>query len=241
MQHTCPPEGPVLHLTGERTLPDIPDENYWFARHVAGYEHVCATIQPLSRVLDSGCGEGYGTARLAKRATQAVGLDCFGDAVIHAALRYPEATFVQANATAAPFPDESFDCVASLQVIEHARNASEYIRECSRLLRPGGTLVVTTPNRLTFTPSGRPKNPFHVIEFSASDLAELLYPAFGTVELRGIYDCHLGLADTLIEATLAGAQPPAWAQDAVLRSTPTDFTIAEANSDCLDLLATCTK
>src|SRR5690349_8566793 len=82
------PEGvPPLELTGERTLPDVPEENYWYRRHLAVYEWIAERVEGLS-VADLACGEGYGSDVLARRAAEVVGIDANPDAHEHARLRY---------------------------------------------------------------------------------------------------------------------------------------------------------
>jgi SAM-dependent methyltransferase len=161
-------------LTGERTGPGIVAENYWLRRHEAAYvfaqPHVAGQC-----VLDVGCGEGYGTALLAASGRQVVGVDYDMRTVTHAAARYPQAAFVRANLAALPVRPASVDALATLQVIEHVWNHPEFVRECLRALRPGGLLIVTTPNRLTFSPGlDAPVNPFHTREFTGAELSGLL-------------------------------------------------------------------
>ena len=82
------PEGvPPLELTGERTLPDVPEENYWFRRHLAVYEWIAERVEG-ERVVDLACGEGYGSDVLARRAAEVVGVDANPEAYEHARLRY---------------------------------------------------------------------------------------------------------------------------------------------------------
>src|ERR1700761_1385339 len=87
VQQNQPPGVPPLELTGERTLPDVPDENYWYRRHLAVYEWI-ATRVAGSRVADLACGEGYGSAVLAGKASEVVGVDANPEAHEHARLRY---------------------------------------------------------------------------------------------------------------------------------------------------------
>ena len=82
------PEGvPPLELTGERTLPDVPEENYWYRRHVAVYEWIAERCAGL-RVVDLACGEGYGSNLLAGRAAEVIGVDANPEAYEHARARY---------------------------------------------------------------------------------------------------------------------------------------------------------
>jgi SAM-dependent methyltransferase len=143
------------------------------------------------RILEVGCGEGYGTALLATAARDVVGLDYDALTIAHAAARYPQARFVRGNLAALPLPSESIDVVATLQVIEHVWNHNEFVGECLRVLRPGGLLLVTTPNRLTFSPGQEtPVNPFHIKEFTGTELAEIL--ARNGFEVRQTFGLHAG-------------------------------------------------
>ena len=83
---------PPLELTGERTLPDVPEENYWYRRHLAVYEWIAARAHGR-RVVDLACGEGYGSAVLARTAASVVGVDANPEAFEHACARYPQVSF----------------------------------------------------------------------------------------------------------------------------------------------------
>ncbi|GAB3907812.1 hypothetical protein GCM10029964_106590 [Kibdelosporangium lantanae] len=142
-----------LPLTGERTVPGVAEENYWFRRHEAAYE----ALAPYCRdavVLEAGCGEGYGAALLAEVARTVVGLDYDLLATAHVARTYPRVHMVRGNLVGLPLVSGSVDVVANLQVIEHLWDQPGFLRECWRVLRPGGHLLVTTPNRITFSPAG---------------------------------------------------------------------------------------
>jgi SAM-dependent methyltransferase len=153
---------------------------------------------------------------------------------------------VRANVATLPVRDGSVDVVASLQVIEHLWDQPAFLAECRRVLRPAGTLLVTTPNRLTFTLPNRPMNPFHYRELDPDALATLLEEAgFEITRLLGLrhgprlrrYDRLFG---SLVDAQLAG--PPAtWhpqLRRAVAAVRTTDFVLAADNLDaCLDLVA----
>jgi SAM-dependent methyltransferase len=233
-----------LPLTGERTAPGIPEENYWFQRHVIAYQWALPHAEG-KRVLDAGCGEGYGADLLAKTASAVVAVD-YEEPVIHRAQAlYPRVSFQQANLVALPFDAASFDVVVSLQVIEHLHSPQEFLTECRRVLRPHGTLILSTPNRLTFSPEGL-RNPFHTFEFAPDELRATIARAFGSVELFGTFHggrlrafeatIRQGLPERLI------AQPaPDWPdrlRAKVGSITPEDFVIRDRKLDeSLDLIA----
>jgi len=185
----------ALALTGERTLPGIAEENYWFRRHQAAYEFVAGLIEAGTieggRLLEVGAGEGYGAALLASRTGPVCALDYDPAAIGHLAEHYPQLRAVRANLAALPVAAATQDCVVSLQVIEHVWDHRQFLAECARVLRPGGRLVLSTPNRLTFSPGAgptdRPANPFHSHEFTAAELAGLVRSAgFGQLLLYGL-------------------------------------------------------
>jgi len=208
-----------LALTGERTVPGVWHENYWFRRHEAAYEFLLpyATVRS---VLEVGCGEGYGTARFAEVAGRVIGLDYDPAAVAHAAARYATPSFLRANLAALPVRDAALDVVATLQVIEHVWDHAQFVRECLRVLRPGGTLLVTTPNRLTFSPGREtPINPYHTHEFTAAELSELLTRCgFTDLDVRGLHaDARLRDLDAAHGGSFAHAQlaapPEQWSDE----------------------------
>jgi SAM-dependent methyltransferase len=209
---------PSLPLTGERTVPGIPEENYWFRRHEVAYRFALPFVAG-KRVLEVGCGEGYGTALLASAAAEIIGLDYDALTIAHAATRYPEPCFVRGNLAALPLPSGSVDAVATLQVIEHVWNHDEFLSECRRVLRPGGLLLVTTPNRLTFSPGlEAPVNPFHTKEFTAAELAGLLTGnGFDVAHSLGLHaGARLATMDaryggSFVDAQLAGP-PDEWSE-----------------------------
>ncbi len=232
-----------LPLTGERTVPGVPEENYWFRRHEVAYRFALAHVAG-KRVLEVGCGEGYGTALLATQAADVVGIDYDARTVAHAAASYPRARFVRANLAALPVPSESVDVLATLQVIEHVWNHREFVGECLRVLRPGGLLFVTTPNRLTFSPGlDAPVNPFHTKEFTAIELADLLVKH--GFEISAVYGLHAGArlagldgvhGGCFVDAQLA-APPDAWSDRLradVASIAATDFAIVSTDERDVD-------
>jgi SAM-dependent methyltransferase len=178
----------ALHLTGERTVPGIAEENYWFRRHEAAYVELLPYCADAT-VLEAGCGEGYGAAFIATRARRVVAVDYDRPAIEHVAVRYPEVAPVRANLAYLPVRSSTVDVVANFQVIEHLWDQDGFLAECLRVLRPGGRLLVTTPNRLTFTPnSDTPLNPYHTRELAASELDSMLRAAgFAVERLHGLH------------------------------------------------------
>jgi SAM-dependent methyltransferase len=243
------PDAESLPLTGERTVPGVPAENYWFRRHEAAYEFALQFAADQS-VLEVGCGEGYGTARLASAARHVLGVDYDSLTVAHAHRTYPQAAFVRANLAALPVPSAAVDLVATLQVIEHVWNHPQFVRECLRVLHPGGLLFVTTPNRLTFSP-GRdvPVNPFHTREFTATELAALLTKC--GFEIVAVYGLHNGPrliefdtrhGGSFVDAQLA-SPPDKWSEqlmEDVVSVGRSDFPILAADvhgvDESLDLI-----
>ena len=174
----------TLALTGERTAPGIWYENYWFARHDAAYRWVTASLPPTGRVLDAGCGEGYGAELLRLAGAHTVtGLDYEGTTLAHVRRVYPQVRVVRGNLVQTGFADATFDLITSLQTIEHLWEQPRFVGECARILAPGGTLVLSTPNRLTF-PSG---NWYHTRELTAAELTELVGPHFEITHALGLH------------------------------------------------------
>ncbi|MBS3939550.1 MAG: methyltransferase domain-containing protein [Actinobacteria bacterium] len=246
-----------LVLTGERTLPGVADENYWFQRHVVAYDLAVDLVRdlPATAVLDAGCGEGYGLAMLAGAgAARVVGVDLDATVVAHAAATYgtshPVVEVYAAELMSLPLDDGAVDLTVSFQVIEHLYDIPGYLRSLRRVTRPGGTVAIATPNRLTFTPgSDVPVNPFHTREFTAAELVEELTAAGLTVDrMLGV---HHGRRLQQLEATAGRAlpdlvgDPPSdwteWLRAAVHAVTPDWFTLDARDLDAsLDLIAVCT-
>jgi SAM-dependent methyltransferase len=189
LQRNQPPGVPPLELTGERTLPDLPEENYWYRRHLAVYRWIAARCGGL-RVVDMACGEGYGSAVLAERAAQVTGVDANPEAHEHARLRYSapalrfERGLVEEWDEGAPW-----DAIVFLQTIEHVTEPAALLRRFAGLLVPGGVAYVSTPNRLTLAPGGaeRSDNPWHVREYTPGEYRDLVAPEFGSFELLGLF------------------------------------------------------
>lgn len=188
VQRDQPPGVPPLSLTGERTMPDVPAENYWFRRHLVVYEWIAARVGG-QRVVDMACGEGYGVEVLARTAATVTGVDADAEAHAHAAARYGRegegVRFVLGDITR---HDEPCDAIVHLQTIEHVDDAEALLRRFAAMVGPGGAVYLSTPNVATLAGGAEHSgNPFHVTEYDAARFAALLDRCFGRVELRGLH------------------------------------------------------
>ncbi|HEX5254436.1 MAG TPA: class I SAM-dependent methyltransferase [Mycobacterium sp.] len=250
----------VMMLTGERTIPGLDIENYWFRRHEVVYQRLAERCVDAD-VLEAGCGEGYGADLIAGVARRVIAVDYDEAAVAHVRSRYPRVDVMQANLAQLPLPDASVDIVVNFQVIEHLWDQTQFVVECARVLRPSGLLLMSTPNRITFSP-GRdtPINPFHTRELNAAELTQLLIGGgFADVSISGLFhgprlremDARHGgsIIDAQIARAMAADQgvpwPPGLAAD-VAAVTIGDFDLVEADAgvgtghhidDSLDLIA----
>jgi 2-polyprenyl-3-methyl-5-hydroxy-6-metoxy-1,4-benzoquinol methylase len=182
------PEGvPPLALTGERTLPDVPEENYWYQRHLVVYEWIGARAHGR-RVVDLACGEGYGSAVLARTAASVVGVDANPEAFAHAQAKYTRPT-VRFERDMIETWTGDVDCVVFLQTIEHVQDPDAVLERVHGLIGPGGVAYVSTPNVLTLAPKGeeRSGNPWHVREYKPAEYRALCERHFGSVELLGLH------------------------------------------------------
>jgi SAM-dependent methyltransferase len=189
VQRDQPRGVPPLELTGERTLPDVPAENYWFRRHLAVYEWIGARVASL-RVIDLACGEGYGADVLSRSAASVVGVDANPEAYEHARLRYVRQNLRFERGLVETYgEDGSCDAVVFLQTIEHVQNPAAVLAHLAAMLSRAGVAYVSTPNVLTLAPSGAVKsdNPWHVREYRAGEFEHLCRSAFAHVELLGLF------------------------------------------------------
>ena len=185
VQRDQPPGVPPLHLTGERTLPDVPEENYWYQRHLVVYEWIAERVAG-AHVVDVASGEGYGADVLARRARSVLGIEPNPDAYEHARLKYPRVAF---RRDIAETFIEPCDAIVFLQTIEHVPDADAVLEHFAAQLSPGGAAYVSTPNVLTLAPPGAEKsgNPWHVKEYRAEEFRALCERHFPSVELVGLF------------------------------------------------------
>jgi len=143
-------------------------------------------------VLDIASGEGYGSAILAQVAASVIGVDVSAEAAAHAAANYASdrLRFLQGSALAIPIDSFSIDIVVSFETIEHFDGHDRFLSEIKRVLRPGGRLIISTPDRDNYSPVDQPANPFHVLEMTRDEFADLLGGHFAHVAVswqRAVY------------------------------------------------------
>lgn len=184
----------ALENTGERVIPE--DARKGFARinlvrHKVAHLYAIREIRAAERVLDVGCGTGYGSAMMAARMGEVVGIDSSPETISWARSKHraENLKFLAMPATALNFPDGHFDAAYSIQVIEHIEDIDLVLAEVVRVLRPGGKFIVATPNRVTYSPEGM-HNIYHVREYSAEELEILLATFFPETRVNGL---HAGL------------------------------------------------
>ncbi len=260
-----PPDAPLTApagaaegvLTGERTWPGIPAENYWFARHLACYRWAATQLATTTAVsshgsrqrafIDAGAGEGYG-CELLRTTTDAhvVAFDLDETTMRHLRHAYQNIIGVLGNLIALPFQDRAFAAAVSLQVVEHIWDPIGYLSELDRCT--AGPVIISTPNRPVHSPGlapgETPRNPFHVREFDAAELRALLARSSNTRSIA-LWGLHHGdriqrwehrngsLAEALIKADRS-------ALDFAETVTDQDFTISPSDgndSTAQDLIA----
>lgn len=251
LQRDQPPGVPPLELTGERTLPDVPAENYWYRRHLAVYEWIGARVIG-KRVLDMACGEGYGSAVLARGAESVLGVDANADAFEHARLRYTAQNLHFERGMVENHGEPgSYDAVVFLQTIEHLEDPVAVLAHFRTLVGETGVVFVSTPNVLTLAPKGakRSDNPWHVHEYRSDEFEQLCRGTFGMVEMYGLFHARKLRAHALalklgwdrVHPRLRVTKPfYDWFTPAIAASDFALRSAAEADLDkALDFIAVC--
>lgn len=163
-----------LIFTGERFHPDQAGEMW--NEHWHRY-HFVMPIVSGKKVLDVACGEGYGSALMARVAASVTGVDVAPKAIAHAEVAYgnrPGLKFINASCDALPFDDAQFDVVVSFETIEHIKTQDKFLSEIRRVLKPDGVLVMSSPNKTEYSDVRGYTNEFHVKELYADELANLV-------------------------------------------------------------------
>jgi SAM-dependent methyltransferase len=251
-----------VSVTGERVSTSEDGFNPTWQRHVAAYAAAAGLLPPDSPVLDLGCGVGHSFALLAPRETVGVDLDA-------EALDGQERRTVVADMRKLPFGDGEFASVLSVQSIEHVPDPEKVFAEVVRVLKPGGTAMFVTPNRLTFARADEIIDPYHYREYSPDELRSVCSGVFSHVEISGLFGSprYLELVDEqkaaldkllrkdplrlrrlvpmkarqkLYDRMLTRARRVDDPRAAEI--TPEDFSVrADGLEDCLDVIAVCRR
>lgn len=181
------------NYTGERFLPEE-CQGEMAAEHYQRYQFAARLVHGKD-VLDAACGEGYGSSLLSREARSVTGLDLDGAAVERAREKYgsESLSFREGSIRSLPFPDGSFDVVVSYETIEHVDGEiqADFLGEIRRVLRAGGLLIMSTPNKAVYTDRVKGENPYHVKEFYVQEYETFLRGYFKNVELLCQYP-HVG-------------------------------------------------
>lgn len=175
----------TLNFTGERFIPYVSDK-YIVAEHIQRYKSVLKLVQG-KKVLDAACGVGYGTALMASVAEEVTGIDISCEAVQYAKKRYSDignVSYLEASIAELPFPDKTFDIIISFETIEHVNEAiqNSFLKEIRRCLKDDGILVMSTPDKRTYSDIPNFNNEFHIKEFYFDDFDIFLRHEFEYVE-----------------------------------------------------------
>lgn len=177
-------EASSMVFTGERFVPEKTGniELEHFHRYLAASEIVAG-----KEVLDIASGEGFGSEILSRSAARVIGVDIDHSAVAHANARYgnEKLSFIEGNAAEIPLADDSVDVAVSFETIEHHDRHEEMLKELRRVLRPGGVLVISSPEKYAYTDITGQVNRFHVKELYREEFVTLMRSYFPHVTFYG--------------------------------------------------------
>jgi len=168
--------------TAERSSHLDPSENVIFQRHMIAYNEASKIIS--GTVLEIGCGEGYGVPVLAALAQKYIAIDKYQTHIDSSVMDKYNIEFHQMEIP--PLTDiasNSIDYVVTFQVIEHIQNDDLFLKEIFRVLRKGGKLLLTTPNKLM----SLSRNPWHIREYTPSEMENTLKKSFTSFVIKGVY------------------------------------------------------
>ena len=168
--------------TAERSSHLDPSENVIFQRHMIAYMETAKMIS--GKVLEIGCGEGYGLAELAPKTEQYLAVDKYDTPISKELKEQNNISFRQIEVPPLKgIEDNSIDFVVAFQIIEHINDDELFISEIFRVLRPGGKLILTTPNKLM----SLTRNPWHFREYIPNEMQEILETSFKDININGVF------------------------------------------------------
>lgn len=168
----------VLKWTGERLVTEITNEDtiYHLHRYAISNDYVTGRI-----VIDIASGEGYGANLAAKKAKHVYGIDISEEAVAFAAEKYratANLSFMPGSVEAIPLESHIADVVISFETLEHTDKHHEMMREIKRVLKPGGILIISSPDKAYYSDMFNRTNTFHVKELYFKEFKQLLNEYF---------------------------------------------------------------
>ena len=177
-----------LPWTGERLVPSHPGDTA--IEHLHRYAFAREYIEGKD-VLDIACGEGYGSHLMSNVAASVVGVDISPEVVAHACKKYGDkVTFSVGSCTDIPLDDASVDVVVSFETLEHLAEHELMLKEVKRVLRPGGILILSSPDKLNYTILPKTQNPFHARELSKEEFRILVSKYFSHCYMFEQKICH---------------------------------------------------
>jgi len=168
--------------TAERSSHLDPSENVIYQRHLIAYKEAAKLVS--GTVLEVGSGEGYGTTELAPKSDHYIAVDKYNTEISDELKKENNITFIQAEVPPLNgIADNSVDFVVTFQVIEHIKNDKMFLQEIHRVLKPGGKMILTTPNSMM----SLTRNPWHTREYTPEQMGEVLKSSFDNYDLKGVF------------------------------------------------------
>jgi SAM-dependent methyltransferase len=174
-----------LEFTGERFTPEC-EREIWYEHY---HRYALASRWCLNKhTLDAACGEGFGSSMLAHTAASVEGVDISPAAIEHGKQRYGQQqniNFQVADCTSLPFGDDEFDRVVSFETLEHLAGHDQLLAEFRRVLKPDGCLILSSPDKATYSDAQNMVNEYHVKELYRDELEALIGRHFTSYRLLG--------------------------------------------------------